>query len=207
MNSNYTALDYAQKKKKNFDQMASMHFCRSDKHRFYKNIEDFIEIVISILLCGLTFLDWKVLFTNSDYLFLTQYFPGFAGIFLFAFTFLVRNWDHSGTSKEHYIAGKMLTQAKLDIESKIEQWKIQEIDESVILQYIENHYNNLNDLPQIPENEFAKLKHEHQRKIEFSKFLDVHKESCWWCCKIKFLFNSIKFEEDSDKAPKSRTEN
>ena len=100
----------------------------------------------------------------------------------------------------------MLTQAKLDIENKIEQWKIQGIDEPAIFQYIENHYKNLNDLPQIPENEFAKLKHKHQHKIAFSKFLDTHKESCWLCCKIEFLFKSFKFEEDSDNLPKSGTE-
>lgn len=203
MKNDSTALEYAKKKKRTFDQMASMHFIRADKHSFYAELEDCVEIIISVALCGLTFFDWQTII--SSFPIVNRYFPGFAGIFLFAFTFLKRIFNHSGISHQHYVAGKMLTQAKLDLGNRIEQWKVQDAKEEEILQYLDNHYQNLNDLPQIPENSFAKLKHKHQYKIAFSKFLDKHKECCWWCCKIKFFFKSIKFKEDSDNLSGSET--
>ena len=83
------------------------------------------------------------------------------------------------------------------------QKNINNIEEEILL-YIQNHCQNINNLPQIPENEFAKLKHEHQHKIAFSKFLDTHKESCWYCCKIKFFFKSIQFKEDTDSCTKKK---
>ena len=52
-----TILDFAEKKKKGFDQMASMHHKLSDKYKLFSNLEDIIEIVISVLLCGITFID------------------------------------------------------------------------------------------------------------------------------------------------------
>jgi len=54
--------------------------------------------------------------------------------------------------------------------------------------YLDDHYSTLNDLPQIPEKHFPRLKHAHQSKVEFSKFLDNHQNDFWLICRIKFRF-------------------
>ena len=55
MNSESKIIDMANKKKKVFDQCASMHFKLSDEYKLLSNIEDAIEIAISVILCGVTF--------------------------------------------------------------------------------------------------------------------------------------------------------
>ena len=82
----------------------------------------------------------------------------------------------------------MYAQAKLDIATKIAEWKATEVSTEDILNYINSHYSSLNELPQIPEKHFNRLKHLHQSKVEMSKFLDTHKNDFWLICKIKFRF-------------------
>ena len=82
----------------------------------------------------------------------------------------------------------MYSQAKLDIATKIAEWKATEVSTEDILNYIDSHFSSLNDLPQIPEKHFNRLKHWHQVKVEMSKFLDAHKNDFWLICKIKFRF-------------------
>lgn len=91
-------------------------------------------------------------------------------------------------SEQHYLAGKMYAHAKLEVDSKIKAWEFQEVDEFEVFQYFQNNFSELNELVQIPEKEFTKLKHAHQTKVEFSKFLDTHKKDYLWLCKLKFRF-------------------
>ena len=72
---------------------------------------------------------------------------------------------------------------------KEKQFFYQRFEKDQILSYIKEHYKTLNDLPQIPEKHFAKLKHAHLSKVAFSKFLDSHEKDFWIICKIKFHFN------------------
>ena len=44
-----TILDFANKKEKTFDQMASMHFKLSDTYKLFSTVEDTIEVIISVL--------------------------------------------------------------------------------------------------------------------------------------------------------------
>ena len=85
-------LDLANKKKKGFDQMASMHFKLSDKYKRFSNIEDTIEIVISVLLCGVTFLDCEKYFHIPSNI--SSLIIGFVSIFLLAFTLIKQNLGH-----------------------------------------------------------------------------------------------------------------
>ena len=181
-----TGLDVAKSKKSMFDFMASMHFRLSDEYKCYSNIEDAIEIIISVFLCGITFLDYQ------EYFNITIQKPilivGFISIFLFAFTLIKQCVGHKQLCEKHQLAGKMYSQAKLDITSKIAEWSTETVSTKEVLEYIDSHFGSLNDLPQIPERHFNRLKHLHQSKVEMSKFLDSHRSDFWLICKIKFRF-------------------
>ena len=184
-------LEKAKKKKNTFDQMASMHFKLSDRYKCYSVIEDSFEMLASVFLCGVTFLDFEKYFhftvTNTDLII------GFVSIFIFALTLIKQRLGHKQLSEQHHFAGKMLTKSKLDIDNKICEWSTsKDIKCEEICSYLNYHYENLNDLPQIPEKNFLKLKHTHQQKVEFSKFLDKHKNEPMIVCKLKFYLNCKK---------------
>ena len=179
-----TTLDLANKKKKDFDQMASMHFRLSDKYKRFSNTEDTVEVVISVLLCGVTFLDCEQYFhisSNTSSLII-----GLVSIFLLAFTLIKQNLGHKELCEKHQLAGKMYAKAKLALTAKIKEWDIKSVSDDEVLAYLDDHYAALNDLPQIPEKHFAYLKHAHQTKVEFSRFLDSHPNEFLWVCKLKF---------------------
>lgn len=179
-----TILDLVNKKKKGFDQLASMHFKLSDKYKRFSSIEDAVEIVISVLLCGVTFLDCEQYFhipSNASSLII-----GFISIFLLAFTLIKQNLGHKELCQKHQLAGKMYAKAKLDLSARITEWDLKPVSDGEVLAYLNDHYTALNDLPQIPEKHFAYLKHAHQTKVEFSKFLDQHPNDFLWVCKLKF---------------------
>lgn len=177
-------LDLANKKKKSFDQMASMHYKLSDKYKRFSSIENAIEIVISVLLCGVTFLDCEKYFHIPSNI--SSLIIGFVSIFLLAFTLIKQNLGHKELYEKHQLAGKMYAKAKLDLAAKIKEWDLKPISDDEVLSYLNDHYTALNDLPQIPEKFFAHLKHAHQTKVEFSKFLDQHPRDFLWVCKLKF---------------------
>ena len=186
MSDKKTGLDVAKSKKSVFDLMASMHFRLSDEYKYYSSIEDAIDIIVSVLLCGITFLDYQ------EYFNITIQQPtlivGLISIFLFAFTLIKQGIGHKQLCEKHQLAGKMYSQAKLDITSKIAEWSTKEVSTKEVLDYINSHFSSLNDLPQIPEKHFNRLKHLHQTKVEMSKFLDSHRNDFWLICKIKFRF-------------------
>ena len=62
MDSKKGCMNVAYSKKRIFDQMASMHFRLSDEYKRLASIEDAIEIIISVALCGITFLDYQEYF-------------------------------------------------------------------------------------------------------------------------------------------------
>lgn len=192
-----TILDFAEKKKKGFDQMASMHYKLSDKYKRFSNLEDTIEIVISVLLCGITFIDCERYFhIHSDISSLTI---GFVSIFLFAFTLIKQNLGHKELYEKHQLAGKMYAKAKLDLATKIKEWDLNPATDEIVLAYLVDHYTTLNDLPQIPEKYFAYLKHAHQTKVEFSKFLDRHPNDFLWVCKLKFRLGIEDFRKQKNQ--------
>lgn len=185
-NNTKDSLEYAHKKKRVYDQMTSMHFTLSDKYERMSKIEDTIEIVLSVFLCGLTFCDFGKL--GWGQLKNPTLIIGLTSIILFAFTLVKQRLDHKKRSEQHYQAGKMYAHAKLEVDSKIKVWELQEVDELEVVQYFQSSFSELNELAQIPEKEFTKLKHAHQTKVEFSKFLDTHKKDYLWVCKLKFRF-------------------
>ncbi|MGM9523833.1 MAG: hypothetical protein ACI3VU_05415 [Faecousia sp.] len=166
--------------------MFPMHFTLSDKYERMSKIEDTIEVVLSVLLCGLTFCDFDQLgwgqIKNPTLII------GLTSIILFAFTLVKQRLDHKKRSEQHYLAGKMYAHVKLEVDSRIKVWERQEIDEFEVVQYFQDNFSELNELVQIPEKDFIKLKHAHQTKVEFSKFLDTHKNDYLWICKLKFRF-------------------
>ena len=62
MSDKSASLNIANDKKRIFDQMASMHFRLSDEYKHFAYIEDAIEIIVSVALCGITFLDFQKYF-------------------------------------------------------------------------------------------------------------------------------------------------
>lgn len=187
---NKDIIEVAKNKKRIFDQTASMHFKLSDEYKFMSNLEDTIEIIISVILCGITFLDCEKYFgiSQND----STLIIGFVSIFLLAFTLVKQGVGHKQLYEKHQLAGKMYVMSKLDLSSKIEEWSSKNVEKVQILSYIEEHYKTLNDLPQIPEKHFARLKHAHQSKVAFSKFLDLHATDFWLVCKLKFRFSKDK---------------
>lgn len=181
---NSTSIEMAESKKKIFDQTASMHFKLSDEYKCKYIIEDAVEIIASIVLCGVTFLDCEKYFHISDDI--STLIIGFTSIFLLAFTLIKQCLNHKQLHEKHQIAGKMYAQAKLDITSKIVEWRSGEVNDTEILEYINSHFASLNELPQIPEKHFNRLKHAHQYKVAFSKFLNSHQNDLWIVCRIKF---------------------
>jgi len=182
-----TPIEMAENKKRIFDQTASMHFKLSDKYKIKCTVEDIVEIIISITLCGVTFLDREKYFHLSEEI--SNLVMGFATIFLLAFTLVKQRLNHKQLYEKHQLAGKMYVQAKLDIASKLIKWqdKRTETDDTEILEYIDDHFTTLNELPQIPEKYFNRLKHNHLRKVALSKYVDSHQNDPWLICRIKFL--------------------
>lgn len=200
MGEKKTGLDIADNKKRIFDQMASMHFRLSDEYKFFASMEDAIEIIVSVILCGITFLDYQAYFNISVEK--PMLIVGVVSIFLLAFTLIKQSVGHKQLSEKHQIAGKMYSQAKLDIASKIAEWSTLSTSDEDVLNYIDSHFSSLNELPQIPEKQFGRLKHWHQSKVEMSEFLESHRNDFWFICKIKFRFCNKaikKIEADNDQ--------
>ena len=104
----------------------------------------------------------------------------------------------------------MYARAKLEVASKIDEWEVDGSDELEIIKYFQENFSEFNELPQIPEKDFVKLKHAHQTKVEFSKFLDTHRRDYLWICKLKFRFGKkdiSKQEQTADKNSDSKEEN
>ncbi len=185
MSEHKNPIEIAKQKLKVVDQTASMHFKLSDKYKKWTRTEDIIEIIISVLLCGITFLDYdKFIEINSDRVSLIF---GFISVFLFAFTLIKQTLGHKELCEKHFIAGKMYIKTKRELINKINQWETG-LEED-ILTVLDEKLRSLDELPQIPEKNFAKLKHAHKSKVAFSKFLDEHPNEFWLVCKFKFRFN------------------
>ena len=187
MSDQNPGIEFAEKKKKAFDQMASMHFILSDRYKTIAAIEYAFEITVSVALCGAAFFDFSKV--SARFSPNASIVTGWLSIALFAFTLIKQYLSRSDQSEKHRVAGKMLTQAKLDLTSKIEKWKVENTAEKEILAYIDNHFSVLNDLPQIPEKDFLRLKHKHLAKIDFSKYLDSHHKESWLLCRLKYMFS------------------
>jgi hypothetical protein len=189
MNNENLAINEARNKKRVFDQMASMHFKLSDEYRRWARFEDAIEIAVAVSLCGVTFLNFQNYFNitieNSTLI------VGGISIFLLIFIFIKQRIGHRQLSEKHQLAGKLYTKAKLDLTSMINMWITVTVDDSEVLSNIDNRFGTLNDLPQIPEKHFSRLKHAHQSKVAMSKFLDSHPNDFWLLCKLKFRLGSI----------------
>ncbi|NMC55917.1 MAG: SLATT domain-containing protein [Eubacteriaceae bacterium] len=184
-------LDFANTKKNIFDMLASMHFKLSDNYNKWNIFFDCIEILIAVLLCGTTFLDISKIFIFNNLN--LRIIISFISILLFAFTLIKQRLDFKRRSEYHKIAGKLYVNAKNDLSQNMNIWRNSNTEDTNIMEYINNTYKNLNELIQIPESKFHKLKHYHQYKVEFSKFLDNNKTKPWLLCKILFFFN-IKFK-------------
>lgn len=165
----------AKKKRSIFDQTASMHFKLSDIYHMWSVITDIIEIVFAVAL-------GSVAFANLQQL---SIIIGIVSSGLFAFTLIKQRLNLKEKSEQHRLAGKAYVNAKLDINTMLLKWNNEAtVDE--IADYLLNSFKYLGDVIQIPEKKFAKLKHYHQRKIEFSKYLDDHKSDSWFKCKREF---------------------
>ena len=190
-----------------YDQMASMHFRLSDKYRNWTVIENIIEIVLSVVLCGCTFLDinkhlvLKRLFGDID----QSLIMGISSIALFAFTLTKQALNHHQRCEQHRSAGKMYSQAKLELRLKKNEWTVNCVEDDIINDYLKQRSLTLNDLPQIPEDKFAKYKHWHVRKIEMSKFVDRHKAAPWCWCQFLFFLKGIGIYKEQEDKQKSKT--
>ena len=188
MEQQKSILDIAKDKKRVFDQMATMHFSLADRYKFWSTVEDVIEIVFSVILCGVTFIDGNLLGLTEN---TCKLILGFASIGLFTFTLIKQRLDHKQKSEKHNLSGKMYAQAKLDISNRIAIWTSKQTNPTIIDKYLSENYLALNALPQIPEKEFSKLKHMHQSKVAFSKYLDEHPKDFYLICRIRFRLSVI----------------
>ena len=179
-------LERAKDRRRVFDQMTSMHFLLSDKYKRLATIEDVAEICLSVVLCALTFFDFGEVIKGKTTLPVVAI--GIISALLFAFTLVKQRLDRKKQSEKHSLAGKLYSRAKIELSDQISLWESNGYDEEEIITYLEKNFLALNDLVQIPEASFAKLKHAHQRKVEFSRFLDAHRAEPYFVCQLKFLF-------------------
>lgn len=156
MDDKKTALNIAESKKRVFDQLASMHFRLSDEYNALAHIEDAIEIIVSVVLCGITFLDYQEYFNISIQK--PMLLVGFISIFLLAFNLIKQRLGHKQLSEKYQMAGKMYTQAKINLTGKLAEWSTISATDEIILNYIDVHFSSLNELPQIPEKAILPLK-------------------------------------------------
>ena len=94
-------MELVNKKKRVLDQMASMHFKLSDEYKRWVTIEDVIEIVISVVLCGITFLDCEKYFGIPSNI--SGLVVGFISIFLLAFTLVKQGLGHKQLCEKHQL--------------------------------------------------------------------------------------------------------
>lgn len=179
-------LERAKDRRRVFDQMTSMHFLLSDKYKRLAIMEDVVEICLSVVLCALTFFDFgEVIKGNTTLPVVTI---GIISALLFAFTLVKQRLDRKKQSEKHSLAGKLYSRAKIELSNQISLWEASGYTADEIITYLEKSFLALNDMVQIPEACFARLKHAHQRKVEFSRFLDAHKAEPYIVCRLKFLF-------------------
>lgn len=176
-----SAIDQAKKKKNIFDMMVSMHCKLRDKYNRWNVLFDCLEVLTSVILCGITF------YSFPDNI---SFYLGIASILLFALTLIKQRLNLKKKAERHHLAGKLYLAARLDLEQQIGIWVENSEEQDKILIYIREKYRELSEATPIPEKMFHKLKHHHQYKVEFSKFLDKNKSSPWIICKLKFLFCS-----------------
>ena len=186
MEKNNEILERAKDRQRVFDQMTSMHFLLSDRYKRLAIIEDVVEICLSVVLCALTFFDFGEVIKGNTTLPVVAI--GIVSALLFAFTLVKQRLDRKKQSEKHSLAGKLYSRAKIELRNQISLWESSGCTEEEINAYLEKIFLALNDLVQIPEASFARLKHAHQRKVEFSRFLDDHKAEPFFVCKLKFLF-------------------
>ena len=179
-------LERAKDRRRVFDQMTSMHFLLSDKYKRLAIMEDVAEICMSVVLCALTFFDFREVIKGNTTLPVVAI--GIISALLFAFTLVKQRLDRKKQSEKHSLAGKLYSRAKIELSNQISMWEASGYTEDEIITYLEKNYIALNDLVQIPEASFARLKHAHQRKVEFSRFLDDHRAEPYFVCRLKFLF-------------------
>lgn len=182
------AISQAQKKRNTYDMMVSMHYKLRDNYNKWSVFFDCIEILASVMLCGVTFYPFQEKATKLI---------GIVAIVIFALTLIKQRLNLKKKAEKHQLAGKLYLNAKLDLEWKIGVWEKEDAQIDEILTYIRDKYKELSEVTSIPEKKFHKLKHHHQAKVEFSKFLDNNKATPWIMCKIKFAFQHKPSEDKS----------
>ena len=188
-----SAMERAEKNIRIYDKTASMHFRLADYYRKLSNLENAFEIALSVALCGVTFLDvdkYPVIKQTLGLLDSTLLI-GIISITLFAFTLIKQFLNHHQLFEKHNMAGKMFVQANLDLKLKKNEWMDNNTEDGMIGSYLSQLASSLNELPQIPEKKFPKLKHHHVRKVELSKFIDEHKATPWLWCRFLFLLKGL----------------
>lgn len=182
-------LDSAEKKFRVYDMMTSMFFKLADYYHHVDLVYDVFELALSTLICGVTFLGETSVITISHKIYTLTI--GFSSIGLFAFTLIKQRLDYKKLAEEYKFAGKKYAAAKSKLKKQLDIWTDEGFNNTDINLFMENLDDTLKDLATIPENKFHKLKHYHQQKVEYSKFLDSNKSEPWYLCKFKFYYENI----------------
>ncbi len=149
-------IEQAEKKKKIFDMMVSMHSKMRDSYNYWNNVFDCLEILASVLFCGVTFFDFRNVFSDN----IAMLF-GIVSILFFSFTIIKQRLNFKSKAEQHRTAAIMYAKAKIDIAQQIILWEEQNTTSEVVSEYIANKYDSLSELVSIPEKRFHRLKHHH----------------------------------------------
>ncbi len=180
------SLEYLENKKRVVDMMTTAHSIIRDRYNHINTALDCLEVVAAAIICGTTFLNYNELWPDyGNGIWLTM---GFFSIFILILTILRQRLDLKTKAEKHDHAARVCSKIKLDISYKMQEWCDQDIVPEEAVEFVKLEYEGLEDIVPIPDRKFTKLKHMHDRKVQFSRFLDSNRMSPWIVCKIRFFF-------------------
>jgi len=178
--------------KKVIDMMVSMHSNLSDMYKFRSQFVNLILIISAFILNILVFADYNFL---SEHFGLSieslKFWRGIASaiIFLTSLIILVVRWREK--SEAHKSAKNKLFTLLSDCR-KILEVENESSKKKLAKQFVDDYKLIAGDIAPIPSKMFGKLKSKHYRKVEFSKYIDKHKEVPYLLQKLRFFLIGIK---------------
>ena len=176
-------IEFLYEKKKIMDMMTTGHSTLRD---YYNRIDtglDCVEFISAVIVCGTTFYGYGSVGYSEE----VKLVIGIFSMTIFSMILIKRHLDLKTKAEKHNFAAHVCSNIKIKISNKIQEWCGEDITSKMVSDYMGNIYIQLDELVPIPENKFLKLKHKHQRKVEFSKSLDKNRKYLWITCKIKFM--------------------
>lgn len=162
-----------------------MHAKLRDRYRLIEEIYDVINIIISIILCVLTFYDQSSISSNKIITMI-----GYLAIILFIFSLIKQRLNFKEKYAKHAEASNLLLRLKYEIRDTlfIIERTSQEVSDEKIIQLRKKLANTKSSIIEISDHQYLRLKKYFHKKRAYSSFLESEKSSFWLTSKFKFFF-------------------